>query len=129
MTKKTTSTDLDARNGPSPEDFPFGANAAPDTPDPAALRLSPDLTAGLGVRKALLTVPVRKPDKTWWVRTHPNPTHRLETAVIELKEERGETYLVAPTLWPELATESTLSPRALVTAINRQAVLFLWTIK
>ena len=42
-----------------------------------------------------------------------------------MKEDR-ETYLVTPALWPELATESTFSPRALFTAANRQGVLFLW---
>src|SRR5437764_377379 len=96
--------------------------------DPASLRLSQDFTASLGVKKALLTVPVRKPDKAWFVRTHPDPSYRLETAVIELKEDR-ETYLVAPDLWPELAAQTTFSPRALFTAVNRQGVAFLWPVK
>src|SRR5262249_50815259 len=100
----------------------------PDPFDPAALRLSQDLVAELGVKKALLTVPVRKPDKSWFVRVHPDPEYRLQTAVLELKEER-ETYLVAPQLWPELASEATFSPRVLFTAINRQGVLFLWPIR
>jgi hypothetical protein len=135
MKRDATSTTPESVNGTAPDDFPFGANAAgdvadavPDPFDPASLRLAPDHAAGLGVRKALLTVPCRKPEKSWWIRTHSDPAYRLETAVIELKEDR-ETYLVAPALWPELATESTLSPRALVTSINRQGVLFLWPIK
>jgi hypothetical protein len=131
-----------------PTDFPFGANAAesdgaspaergladppageaPDPFDPAALRLSGAFSAAVGVKKALLTVPVRKPDKSWFVRTHPDPAYRLETAVIELKEDR-EVYLVAPDLWPHLAAESTFSPRALFTAVNRQGVVFLWPVK
>jgi hypothetical protein len=101
------------------------APAGPDPFDPASLRLGPGLSAGLGVKKALLTVPVRKPDKSWFVRVHPDPAYRLETAVIELKEDR-ETYLVAPALWPQLAAETTFSPRALFTAVNRQGVVFLW---
>jgi hypothetical protein len=84
----------------------------------------------MGVKKALLSVPVRKPDKAWFVRVHPEEGYRLQTAVIELKEDRGgETYLVASSLWPELAAEATFSPRALFTAINRQGVLFLWPIR
>jgi len=112
----------------------FTANAstpaptAPDPFDPASLRLSQDFAAGLGVKKALLTVPVRKPDKSWFVRVHPDDDYSLQTAVIELKEDR-ETYLVAPTLWPTLAAESTFSPRALFTAINRQGVLFVWPVR
>jgi hypothetical protein len=102
--------------------------STPDPFDPASLRLSQDAAAGLGVKKALLTVPVRKPDKAWFVRVRPGAEHRLETCVVELKEER-ETYLVAPALWPELAGESTFSPRALFTAVNRQGVLFLWPVR
>ena len=104
------------------------ADPGPDPFDPASLRLSGDFTAALGVKKALLTVPVRKPDKSWFVRTHPDENYRLQTAVIELKEDR-ETYLVAPPLWPELAAESTFSPRALFTAVNRQGVVFLWPVR
>jgi hypothetical protein len=64
------------------------------------------------------------------VRVHPDPAYRLQTAVIELKEDRGgETYLVAKELWPDLAAEATFSPRALFTAVNRQGVPFLWPIR
>jgi hypothetical protein len=118
---------LDRTTDPEPR----GATDAPDGPDPfdpAALRLSQDFAASLGVKKALLSVPVRKPDKSWFVRVHPDEAYRLQTAVIELKEDR-ETYLVAPALWPALAAESTFSPRALFTAVNRQDVWFLWPIR
>src|SRR5262249_24965075 len=100
----------------------------PDPYDPAALRLSSDFTAAQGVKKAILSVPVRKPSKEWFVRVHPDESYRLQTAVIELKEDR-EVYLVAPSLWPVLAGESTFSPRALFTAQNRQGVLFIWPIR
>jgi hypothetical protein len=128
------------------ETFPFGANAGPqpngqaeaggapagpagpDPFDPAALRLAPDNPAALGVKKALLTVPVKKPANSWFVRTHPDEAYRLTTAVIELREDR-ETFLVAPALWPDLAGEATFSPRVLFTAVNRQGVYFLWPIR
>jgi hypothetical protein len=103
--------------------------APPPNPfDPTKLRLSQDFAADLGVKKALLTVPVRKPDKTWFVRVHPDEAYRLPTYVLELKEE-GETYLIAPHLWSELAGEATFSPRLLATAVNRQGVLFLWAVR
>jgi hypothetical protein len=107
-----------------PSNVPAGA----DPFDPASLRLSQNLAASLGVKKALLTVPVRKPDKAWFVRVHPDESYRLQTCVIELKEDR-ETYLVARDLWPELMTEATFSPRALFTSVNRQGVLFLWPVR
>ena len=108
---------------------PAGAgDAAPDPFDPASLRLTGDAASSLGVKKHLLSVPARKPDKAWFVRTHPDAAYWLQTAVIELKEDR-ETYLVAPALWSSLATETTFGPRALVTAINRQGVVFLWPVR
>ena len=100
----------------------------PDPFDPEALRLSADFHASVGVKKALLTVPVRKPAREWFIRVHPHPDYRLQTALLELKEA-GETYLVSQDLWSELAGESTLSPRTLFTAVNRQGVLFLWPVR
>jgi hypothetical protein len=105
------------------------AEAAPDPFDPARLRLSQDFSATLGVKKALLTVPVKKPSKEWFVQVHPDEAYRVQTGLLELKEDR-ESYLVDPDLWPELATsESTFGPRLIVTAINRQNVVFLWPLK
>lgn len=106
-----------------------GRNLPPtvDPFDPARLRLSQDFAAAAGVQKALLTVPVRKPDKTWFSRVHPDESYRLQTAVLELKEDR-ETYLVAQELWSELATESTFKPQVLFTSISRNGVLFLWPV-
>lgn len=117
-----------ASNGGSQQTAGLADDAAPDPFDPKRLRLSQDFAADLGVKRALLTVPVRKPAKEWWVRVHPGEQYRLQTAVLELKEDR-ETYLVAQELWGELSTEPTFSPRALFTAINRQGVLFVWPVR
>jgi hypothetical protein len=108
-------------DGSAPNAMPNG----PDPFDPSSLRLSPDSNASFGVKKKLLAVPVRKPHNSWFVRVHPDEGYRLQTAVIEMKEDR-ETYLVAQTLWPELATEALFKPKLLATAINRQGVVFLW---
>lgn len=100
----------------------------PDPFDPERLKLSQHFADSLGVKKALLTVPIRKPSKEWWVQVHPDESYCVETAVIELKEER-EIYLVDPELWRPLSAETTFGPRAFFTAINRQGVVFLWPIK
>lgn len=94
--------------------------------DLGKLRLSQDFAASLGVKKLLTTVPVRKPTGQEFIRVHPDEAYRLQTAVLELKDER-ETYLVAPELWGELPGE--LKPVALFTAVNRQGVVFLWPVK
>jgi hypothetical protein len=110
---------------------PLGNGNSSGEADPfdlSRLRLSQDFVAAAGVKKILTTVPTRKPSKEWFVQTHPDPAYRIQTCVVELKED-SETYLVAPELWPELASETTFSPRALITSINRQGVLFLWPIR
>jgi hypothetical protein len=71
---------------------------------------------------------VRKPAREWWIRVHPDPAYHIETAVLELKEDR-EVYLVESHLWPELSTESTFGPRAVFTTVNTLGVVFLWPIR
>jgi hypothetical protein len=101
---------------------------SPDPFDPARLRLGQDFGDRGAVKKLLTTVPVRKPSKEHFVRTHPDPAFRLVTGVLELKEDR-EIYLVDPALWPELATEATFGPRMLITTVTRQGVVMLWPIR
>ena len=101
----------------------------PEDPfDLANLRLSQDYLSGAGAKKIILTVPVRKPSKEWFIRTHHDPAYRIETAVIEIKED-SEIYLVSQNLRPELAAESTFGLRALFTAMNRNGDLFIWPIR
>jgi hypothetical protein len=107
--------------GSSPGKSPDAA----DRFDPVRLRLSQDFTE-IGVKKLLLTVPVRKPHSQEWVRVRPGDDWRLETAILELKDER-ETYLLDPSLWDELAIEIVL--KVLFVAISRQGVLFIWPVK
>jgi hypothetical protein len=143
---RSVSVPAPSDNGKAVEDaFPFGANvptepgeiasalpdteqAAPDPFDPASLRLTQDFSTGAGVKKVVLTIPVRKPEKTWFIRAHPDESYRLQTAVIELKEDRGEIYAVTPALWSELAAEVAFRPKMLVTSVNRQGALFLWAL-
>ena len=49
------------------------ANTAKFFDDLEAIRLSPEDTAGLGSKKILTTVPVRKPRKQEFFRCHPDP--------------------------------------------------------
>ena len=64
--------------------------------DPERLRVSQDYGRELGVKELLVKVPIRTPSKEWWVRAHPDDAYQLNTALLELKEERGEIYLVDP---------------------------------
>jgi hypothetical protein len=118
-----------ASDPPRPPAAPPAAEPPDDDPfDPARLRLPQDFAAAVGVRKLLTTVPVRKPSKEWYVRTHPNPAYWFPAGILELKEDR-ELYLIPNALWPEVSDEPTCSPRLLVASINRQGVLFVWPIR
>jgi len=134
---KTTKANLedDPQNKPaasaaSPEASPTPA-ARPEPPDPFdpdTLRLSSDYAEGLGVKRVISTIPVRKPNKSEWFRVRPGDDWRLQTAVLEL--ERGverTTYLLAPALWPDWSGE--VSVAVLVTCVNRAGDVFLWRIK
>ena len=86
------------------------------------LKVSAADTDALGVKRALLQIPVRKPGRQVWFRVHPDENYRLDTALIELKDER-EHYLVAPEMRHAVLGET--KPVRLITAITRQGVLFL----
>jgi len=94
--------------------------------DPSRLRLSQNFAERVGVRKAITTIPVRKPNRQEFVRVHPDENMRIETAVLELKEDR-ETYLIEPELRAELPGE--VVPKVLFTTVNRQGVLTLWPVR
>ena len=98
----------------------------PNPFDLASMRLSQDFASAIGVKKRITTVPVRKPNRQEFVRVHPDAAYRLDTAVVELKSER-ETYVVAPSLWPEVSGE--LIYKRLLATMTRQNVLILWPIR
>ena len=87
---------------------------------PATLRLSQNFHDTLGVKKAVVTVPVRKPARKEFIRVHADPALRLDTAILNLKAQR-EIYLAA------LASE--ITPMVPVTVVNRQKLGSLWPIR
>jgi hypothetical protein len=89
-----------------------------------ALRLSQAYEQTAGVEKLLTTVPVRKPNKTEFVRMHPEMC--FDTMLLELKEDR-ESYLVLPHLLAEVSGIAVQVSLRL--AINRAGVLFLWPLR
>lgn len=91
--------------------------------DLESIRLRQDFAASAPVKKALLTVPVRKPGKQEFFRVHPSESHRLPVGLL-LLEESGETYAVTPELVDQLGSDVVV--RCLVLVINRQNVLSLW---
>jgi len=108
-----------------------GAIASTDNDaDPFAnlseLRLSQSFIESAGAKKALTTVPVRKPNPQDWVRVHPGVDYRMEFAFIELKDDR-ELYLIHSNVAADASNETFSA--TLYTAINRQRVVFLWPVR
>jgi hypothetical protein len=94
--------------------------------DLGQLRLSQDFTSSFGVKKILSTVPVRRPEKSWWAQVHPSrEDYWVDLFVLDHKSE-NEHYLVSPDLWPELSGEPLFVPFRLALAVNRQGGVFLW---
>ena len=100
-----------------------GDEGAPNPFNPKRLRLSQRFTQGTDVKRALITVPVRKPSAQDFFRVHPDEEWRLDTALIEIKADR-EVYLVDPEIWPLFPNEC--KPRTLYTTIDIFAFLSAW---
>ena len=93
-----------------------------------SLRLKQDFSETLGIQKVLSHVPVRKPNKTNFIRVHPGEDYRMDVGIVEMKEER-ETFLVTPAMMSEPGIYELVVPARLVTYITRQGVLALWPLK
>jgi hypothetical protein len=94
--------------------------------NPAALRLKQDYNGPAGVKKLLTRVPIRRPGKQDWYRTHPDPSYRMDMGVICYEEDDG-TYAVIQDLQPELV--DLMVPVTIYTVITRQRDVLLWPVR
>ncbi len=98
---------------------------SPDPFDPERLALVGNPSDAIGVRRALTIVPVRKPKRQEFFRTHHDETFAVQMAVLELKDE-NETYAVTPEVAMALPGETKVV--RLTTTITRQGNVFLWPV-
>jgi hypothetical protein len=110
----------------APDDDGGGGDDGNDPFDPKRLRLSTRFREGQDVRKIIVSIPVRKPGRQEFFRTHPDLDMWFETTVLDLKEDRL-TYLVEPELAPQLPGEAV--PKMLVPTITTHGSLSLWPIR
>jgi hypothetical protein len=97
-----------------------------DQLDLDSFRLPQDFTNLVGVKKVLLTVPLRKPHKHEFFRTHPTwefPATVLKTA----GDKRDDLYVVASHLLPIVADD--IVPMMFVATVTRQETFFLWPLR
>ncbi len=93
--------------------------------DPASLTLAGNPADGVGVKKALIHLSVRKPNRQEFVQTHPDDGFRIPMAILDLKTE-GEIYAVKPEIAAIIPGET--RPVMLTLSINRQGTIFLWPV-
>ena len=107
-----------------PTSIPSAAKSVFD--DIEALRAAPIQSEEPLVDKILNHVPVKKPAKDWFVRTHQE--HLIDALVLELKEE-NEIFFVNPRLQEALLGEKCVTRRRLHLGVNRQGTVFLWPLR
>jgi hypothetical protein len=100
----------------------------PDPYDPAVLGMSQDFVGEAQVKKQWDIIRVEKPNKARVFRVHADPTFRLKTLLLVLKED-NESYLVLPHLREHLANEGTCGVFALLPCVSKQGTPFIWPIR
>lgn len=90
------------------------------------LRRSQQFDDLIGVKKLILTVPIRRPNSQHFIQVHPSEDWRVAVSLLEDVDNR-ELYLVAPEILPAITEE--LKRMILFTTINRQGDISLWPVK
>jgi hypothetical protein len=97
-----------------------------------SLRLSQDFASAVGVKRLIVTVPVRKPTtKGAFVRSHPDPRFWFDTKLLEMDDGTDrDSYVVDRGLWEALEGEPLFASFKLVTCMSRPGnVLYLMKIR
>ena len=128
LIKSAATSDQIALNTNLLESTAMQTQTAPQQPPSAtsldlkALRLPPNYGATFGVKKLLTNVPVGKPQKQQFFRTHASAEMAFPAMILENKEAR-ESYLVVPEVAQEIS--ELVRPVQLHVAIDRQDNPFL----
>lgn len=101
------------------------SNAAPNPFDPAALRLK-NSNGVAGVTKLINRIPVRKPGKQEFFRTHPDAAYRMDAGIITVKEDDA-VYAVTGEMQEELA--DLVEAVTIYTIVTRQGTVMLWPVR
>jgi hypothetical protein len=117
---------MDSHKAENPQAKPELADS--DWDDLDKLTVSQSFGEMAGVKKALVTVPVRRPNKQTFFRVHPSLEYRKDFHCLEMEEENRELFIVHPSFVHEI-DENLLTQRTFYLAVTRQGIPFLWPIK
>ena len=123
------------KNGPNNPEIKIETVASEDSETPENLieikadfsrfRLSQNFGSVCGVSKKLTTVPVRKPNKTQFVRVRPEG--RLDAMLLKYPADSEDLYLIEPDVIQEVGGQA--RPYRLTQAIDRQNNVFIWPVR
>lgn len=101
--------------------------ATPSTTDFDDLKLPQNFDSLLHAKRVLTAIPLRKPYKHDWVRTH--PTWQQPASVLKLRGERAdELWLICNALGGGLP-DDLITGMVFTPTINRQAALTMWPLR
>ncbi len=80
----------------------------------------------VGVKRIFTNIPVRKPHRQEFVRTHPDPDYRIDCKVLHLKND-NEVYFLHPDVFSYADTD--VQHVCLWSAVTRAGAPFLWMLK
>jgi hypothetical protein len=83
--------------------------------------------AGVGSKEVLIRVPVRRPKRTEFIRTHPDPQMQLAATVYADRDENEDVFFV-PKPMRDAFDEGQLRQVRLQLTISRRGTLFIWPI-
>lgn len=94
--------------------------------DVSKFRVPQNFAEQAGVRKAVVSVPVGRPNRQDFIRVREGEEWTLETAILKIHAER-EHFLVLPEVHPYISNELTYV--TLFTYITRDGVVGLWPVR
>jgi hypothetical protein len=89
-------------------------------------RISQDFESNIRVKKAIISIPVRRPGKQEFFRVHPKDDMSFKTYALKVDAD-NEFYVVKPDLLSEVA--DCIIPVVLFTTINTSESMTLWPVK
>ena len=89
--------------------------------DLESIRLTQNFSAQVGVKKLLTTIPVRKPNRTVFFRTHPE--YRMDVMLLKYGES-DELYVVTPAVFQEVSQLA--KPYRLALTVDTMGTLSIW---
>jgi hypothetical protein len=96
--------------------------------DLASLRLPQNFGELGGVKRALLSVPLRKPHKHEFFRTHPDPSWCFPAPVLKMRgERRDDLFLIHADLVSAIPDD--ITPMMFMPTMTRQDVFLLWPLR